>query len=218
VADSAAYLVIGIARDTRGVEFDGSDSRQIYLPLAVTDLPRHPVLVKTQANPSHIVRAVNPLVSALDSDVTVTASTLDELLRSSPPFLASRLAGAIALTVGSMGLVLALMGIYGTVSYIVVLRTREVGIRMAIGAQPRDVLVLILRETLRPLLRGLCVGMVLAVGASYALRVLLYGLHVIDGVSFFSVAILFLAVGLLAAYPPSRRATRVDPQVALRYE
>ena len=110
------------------------------------------------------------------------------------------------------------MGIYGTVSYIVVLRTREVGIRMAIGAQARDVLGLILRETLKPVFGGLIAGMVLAIGASYALHVLLFGLGVIDTVSFLGVSVLFLAVGLLAAYPPSRRATKVDPQVALRYE
>jgi ABC-type antimicrobial peptide transport system permease subunit len=111
------------------------------------------------------------------------------------------------------------MGIYGTVSYIVVLRTREVGIRMAIGAQRRDILGLILRESTRPVIVGLLVGMLLAMGASYLLRGLLYGLNPVDGIaSFTGVSLLFLAIALLAAYPPSRRAMRVDPAVALRYE
>jgi putative ABC transport system permease protein len=110
------------------------------------------------------------------------------------------------------------MGIYGTVNYIVALRTREVGIRMAIGARPRDVLALILGESVRPVLAGLLVGIVLAVGASCALRGLLYGLQLVDGISFAGVSLLFLAIGTLAAYPSSRRASRVDPQVALRYE
>ncbi|MPY90313.1 MAG: FtsX-like permease family protein [Luteitalea sp.] len=110
------------------------------------------------------------------------------------------------------------MGIHGTVSYIVVLRTREVGIRMALGAQKRDVLELILRESTRPVLTGLLVGMVLAVGASYLLRGVLYGLNTVDGISFVGVSLLFLAIALLAAYAPARRALSVDPNVALRYE
>ena len=110
------------------------------------------------------------------------------------------------------------MGIYGTVSYIVVLRTREVGIRMVIGAQKRDVLGLILRESARPVLAGLIAGILLAVGASYLARGLLYGLDGVDGISFAGVFRLFLAIALLASYPPARRAMRVDPMVALRYE
>jgi len=110
------------------------------------------------------------------------------------------------------------MGIYGTVSYIVVLRTREVGIRMAIGAQKRDVLGLILRESARPVFAGLVAGIFLAVGASYLARGLLYGLNGVDGVSLAGVSLLFMAIALLASYPPARRAMRVDPMVALRYE
>ena len=124
----------------------------------------------------------------------------------------------MASTVGLFGLVLALMGIHGTVSYIVVLRTREVGIRIAIGAQKRDILGLILGESTRPVLAGLVVGMILAVGASYVLRRLLFGLNPVDGVSFVGVSLSFLAIALLAAYAPSRRALSVDPMVALRYE
>src|SRR6202020_113414 len=110
------------------------------------NLAAQPVLVRSERSPSEIVREASPIVSSIDPEVTVTGSTLDELLRFSAPFLGSRMAGAIASAVGFFGLILALMGIYGTVSYIVVLRTREVGIRMAIGAQARDVLSLILAE------------------------------------------------------------------------
>jgi hypothetical protein len=106
----------------------------------------------------------------------------------------------------------------GTVSYIVVLRTREIGIRMAVGAQKRDILGLMLRASMRPVLAGLLVGVFLAVGASYLLRGVLYGLSTIDGISFIGASLLFLAIALLATYLPSRRAMRIDPMVALRYE
>jgi ABC-type antimicrobial peptide transport system permease subunit len=117
-----------------------------------------------------------------------------------------------------LGLLLASMGIFGTVSYIVVLRTREVGIRIALGAKKRDILGLMLRESIRPVLAGLLVGVTLSVGASYLLRGILYGVHIVDAVSFVGVSLLFLAIALVATYLPSRRALRVDPVVALRYE
>jgi ABC-type antimicrobial peptide transport system permease subunit len=110
------------------------------------------------------------------------------------------------------------MGIFGTVSYIVVLRTREVGIRIALGAKKRDILGLMLHESIRPVLAGLLVGVTLSIGASYLLRGILYGVNIVDGVSFVGVSLLFLAIALIATYLPSRRAMRVDPVVALRYE
>jgi predicted permease len=218
VADGPAYQVIGIARDTRGVEFDGSDSRQVYLPLPEDRLQSHPILIRTRSDAGPVMKAIDPLISSIDPDLVATSSTLYDMLRQTASFLTSSLAAAIASTTGLLGLLLALMGIYGTVSYIVVLRTREIGIRMAVGAQKSDVLGLILRESTRPVLAGLVAGMFLALGTCYALRGLLWGLNVVDSIFFVGVSLLFLAIALLAAYPPSRRAMRVDPMVALRYE
>ena len=218
VADGAAYQVIGIARDTRGVEFDGSDSKQIYLPLPEDGLQDHPILIRSKSSATHVIRAINPLISSIDSDLTVTSSTLEEMLRWSTPFISARLAAAVASSVGLIGLLLAAMGIYGTVNYIVVLRTREVGIRMAVGAEKRDILGLILRESTRPVFAGLIAGMLGAVGASYLLRSVLYGINTVDGISFAGVSLLLLVISLMAAYPPAARAMRIDPTVALRYE
>src|SRR5262249_28469464 len=117
-----------------------------------------------------------------------------------------------------IALLLAAMGIYGTVSYIVVMRTREVGLRMALGAQKRAILLLMLRQSMRPVLAGLITGVFLATGASYLLRGALHGLGRVDGISFIGVSALFVVVALFAAYLPSRRAMRVDPMVALRRE
>jgi len=216
--DGPTWQVTGVASDTRGVQMDASDSAQIYLPLPEDRVQDYPILIRTQSDSALVTLALDSAVSAVDPDIVSSTATLQEMLRQTPPFLGAAFAAAVATTVSLFGLVMAAMGIWGTVSYIVVLRTREIGIRMAVGAQKRDVFGLVLRESTRPVLAGLLVGMVLAVGASYLLRGILFGLHIIDGVSFVGVSLLFLAIALLAAYPPSRRATRVDPVVALRYE
>ena len=218
VADGLTYQVVGVVRDIRGFELDGSDSRLLYLPLSDDKLPDSPILIRTQSDAAPVIRAVDALVSSVDPAIAPTYSTLEEQLRLSAPFLVSIFAASIASIVGLLGLVLALMGIYGTVSYIVALRTREIGIRMAVGAQKSSILRLILRESTRPVFAGLVVGVLLAVGVSYVLHGILYGLHVVDATSFIGVSLLFLAVAVLATYPPSRRAMQVDPVVALRHE
>ena len=174
--------------------------------------------MRAQADPATVMTEIGAQISIVDPNLVAYSSTLDDLLHQTAPFVVSRSAAAFATIVGLFGLLLASMGIYGTVSYIVVLRTREVGIRMALGASKKSVLAVILRESTRPVLAGLGAGMVLAVGASYVLRTLLYGLGTVDAVSFLGVSLLFLGIALLAAYLPSRTAMRVDPVVALRYE
>lgn len=216
--DGPAYEVIGVARDTRGVLLDGTDSEQIYVPMPGDRLQDFPILMRTQAAPAQIMNAIGPMVLSIDPDLAVYVSTLEEMLRQTESFLASSLSAAIASSVGMLGLLLASMGIYGTVSYVVVLRTREVGIRMALGAKKRDVLILMLRESASPVVAGLIAGMVLAEGAACLLRGVLYRLHTVDGISFAGVSLLFVAIALLASYVPSRKAMRVDPIVALRYE
>ena len=216
--DGPAYQVIGIARDTRGILMDGSDAEQIYIPLPQDRTQDYPILIRTNRDATQFMNSIGSMISSIDPNLFATASTLDDLLRTTPSFTAASFSAAIATTVGLLGLFLASMGIYGTVSYIVVLRTREVGIRMALGAHKRDIMRLMLLEGMRPVFAGLLLGMPLAVGASYLLRGVLYGLSGVDSISFLGVSTLFLAIGLLASYVPSRRAMRVDPVVALRYE
>ncbi len=218
VADGSSYQVVGVARDTRGSEFDGSDSKQIYLPLANDRLDGRPLLIRVESNTVQMLAAVDRVIASIDPEIIVTSSTLEEALRRSPPFFVSSLAAAIASSIGLLGLLLALIGIFGTVNHMVALRTREVGIRMAIGAQQHDVLRLILRESTQPVVAGLMAGIVIAAGVVYLLRGILYGINPVDGVYFVVVSISFLGVALLASYPPARRAMRVDPVVALRYE
>jgi predicted permease len=216
--DGPAYEVIGVARDTRGALLNGADSEQIYVPMPEGRLQEVPILIRTQAAPTPIMNAIGPTISSIDPNLVAYSLTLEEMLRQTESFLASSLSAAIASSVGILGLLLASMGIYGTVSYTVVLRTREVGIRMALGAKKSEVLILMLRESTRPVVAGLIAGMCLAEGASYLLRGVLYGLHTVDSISFAGVSLVFLAIALLASYIPSRKAMRVDPIVALRYE
>jgi macrolide transport system ATP-binding/permease protein len=216
--DGPVWRVIGVARDTRGVLFDGSDSEQIYLPLSDPDLWRYPMLVRTRSAPADVANALGPVIAAVDPSMTVRSVTLEEMLLQTPPFIGSTLAAAVASATGLLGLILVSIGIYGTVSYIVVLRTKELGIRMALGARKADILGLILRDSTRPVLAGLVAGVTLAGGVAYLLRHVLYGIHVIDGLSFGGVSLLLLLIALLAAFVPSRRAMRVEPVIALRYE
>lgn len=218
IPDGPAYEVIGVAREVRGVMLDGSDSDQVYLPMPDDRAQDFPILIRTRENPAQVMGAIRPMIASIDQNIVVTTSTLEAMLRQTEVFLACSLAATIAITIGLFGLVLAAMGIYGTVSYLVVLRTREVGIRMALGARKHQVAALMLRESLRPVLAGLAVGLMLALGDSYLLRGVLYGLGRFDAISFAGVSLMLLAIALIAAYVPSRRAMRVDPMVALRYE
>jgi predicted permease len=216
--DGPVWRVIGVARDTRGMLIDGSDSAQIYLPMPGDAVAEYPILVRTRTDPAQVTSALGAVIDAVDPNLVGMSTTLEQMLRQTEPFLAASMAAAIASTTGLLGLLLAAIGIYGTVSYMVTLRTREVGIRMALGAQKRDVVGLILRESTRPVVAGLVVGMVLAGGVAYLLRHILYGIHTIDGISFGGVSVLFLGIALLAALVPSRRAVRIEPVAALRCE
>ncbi len=214
--DGSRWQVIGVARDTRGVTLDGSDSQQVYVPLPEDRLQDTPILVRTDSDPALVMRAMESVIATVDPDVAATTSTLRAMLRRTDAFLIASTSAAIASSIGLLGLLLASMGIYSTVSYDVVLRTRELGIRMAIGAPKRNVLSLVMLGSLRPVVAGLLVGLVLASGASRLLRGVLYGLGTIDLISFAGASLLFLIIALAASWLPSRRAMRIDPLVALR--
>jgi ABC-type antimicrobial peptide transport system permease subunit len=150
--------------------------------------------------------------------MVVYSETLDQKLTDSPQFVISRCSALFASILGALGLTLASVGISGAVSYAVVRRTREVGIRMALGATKRDVVRVILTENARPVLVGLLFGFIGAAVAAYLLRAILFGVSALDPMSFLGVPAFFFTVAILAAYVPARQATRVEPMVALRYE
>ena len=214
----ATYQVIGVVRDTRGVLLDGSDASKAYLTLPPDRLEDRPLLVRTEGDPRLLKDDIGRLVRSTDPNMVVYSETLEQMLTDSPQFVFSRCSALFASLLGGLGLTLASVGIYGAVSFAVVRRTREVGIRMALGATKRDLVRMILSESTRPVLLGLLLGFIGATFAAYLMRAILFGVSILDPLSFVGVSIFFFAIAMLAAYIPSRKATRVDPMVALRYE
>ncbi|HXE12094.1 MAG TPA: ABC transporter permease [Bryobacteraceae bacterium] len=214
----ASYQVVGVAKDIRGILLDHSDSRFVYLPLPRERWNNAGLMIRTAGDPKSMMNAIAQQIHSVDPNLIVYAETLDGLFTATPAFVFSRLAAIFATIIGMLGLSLASVGIYGMVGYAVVRRTREMGIRRALGAQRFDLLKLILVESTRPVVYGLVGGIAAAAGVSTLLRSLLSGLSPMDAMSFGGVSAFFLAVALLAAYLPARRATRIDPMTALRYE
>jgi predicted permease len=217
IPQGIVYQVIAVAKDTRAMTPNGDDNRKAYLPLPADRIDDgEPLLVRISGDARPMMAELGKQLHAVDPNLIVYTDTLEGLLTATPTFIITRLSAIFASLIGVLGLLLACVGIYGTVSYAVVRRTREVGIRMALGARKGDVLRLIVLESGRPVLLGLIVGVAAASAASRLLRSLLFGLHTLDPISFAGVGLLFLLIALLAAYLPARRATGIDPIVALR--
>jgi ABC-type antimicrobial peptide transport system permease subunit len=150
-------------------------------------------------------------------DLPVTdAKTMQQAI--GDELLEYRLGAGVAAAMGAIGLLLAVIGIYGIVSFSAAQRTREIGIRMALGGSARDVIRLILQQGVRMVLIGLGVGVLAALGITRVMAGLLVGVSPSDPLTYATVALLLTAVALAACWIPARRATRVDPGIALRYE
>jgi macrolide transport system ATP-binding/permease protein len=209
--------VIGVVRDVRSLTLREVDGPYLYLPL---DQSRwnSVLLVRTEGDPAALLLAMGTEVRRLDRNLPVVAGALQTMISFDAYFVISRVGGVLASIVGLLGLLLACMGVYGTVGYAVVQRRQEIGIRMALGADHGHVLGLILQDGMRPALMGVAVGLLAAAGLSRVLSSMLFGLSPLDAISFGGVSLLLAVVALLACYFPARRAMRVDPMVALRYE
>jgi ABC-type antimicrobial peptide transport system permease subunit len=161
--------------------------------------------------------AARAALRAVDSDVPLKdLESMED--RISQNIAQPRMSVALLGTFATVALVLAAVGIYGVVSYTVAQRTREIGIRMALGARREGVLRLVVRQGVAPVAIGVVAGLVAALGATRLMRGLLYGVSAADPITYVAVALFLAVIALVATYIPARRATRVDPLVALRYE
>ncbi|HEY4425672.1 MAG TPA: FtsX-like permease family protein, partial [Pyrinomonadaceae bacterium] len=189
----------------------------VYLPLSQSYDPKMTLIVRTTGEPKAITPIVREQIRALNANLPIAdVQTLREQLELT--LLPSRIAAWTLGSFGALALVLAGIGIYGVVSYGAAQRTREIGVRMALGAKEKDVLRLVLGDGLIVIGAGLAIGLLLAAAATRVIASFLYGVGATDPLTFIAVPLLLGGVALLASYIPARRAVKVDPLVALRYE
>jgi len=217
--DSPAWHeIIGVVEEVKRYGSEAKPLIKIYTPMGRAAVQAPTLSVRTAGgNPQNLVATITHEIHALDKDLPVTeVTTLTEILaREVSP---QRFNAGLLSLFASIALALAAIGVYGVTSYTVAQRTHEVGIRMAIGAQKSDVLKLFMGEGLKLVLAGIAIGLGGAFALTRLLASLLFGVSATDAPTFTLVGFALLVVALLACYIPARRATKVDPLVALRYE
>ncbi|HYN85043.1 MAG TPA: ABC transporter permease [Pyrinomonadaceae bacterium] len=209
--------VVGVVSDIKYYSVGERPLPFFYLMFGRNYRPEVGAHLRTTAPPDALKTAVRKELEALDPDVAATNLTSFSELRQ-VALAPGRAMAVVSGAFGLLALVLAVVGIYGVMSYAVSQRTREIGIRMALGAQTRDVLRLIVGQGLALTLVGVAAGLAAALLLTRFLSSVLFGVSASDPVTFAGVALVLAAVALLACYVPARRATKVDPMVALRYE
>ena len=216
--DGAALTVIGVAEDAKYRQLREAPEPHVYIPLG-QDYPSDASLViRAAGNPLALAPEVRRELAAVDPNLPVSdVKTIDELL-AGRALLIPRIATRVTGTLGLLALVLALVGLYGVVSYAVAQRTRELGIRLALGATGRGVVALVLREGLRLAGVGIAIGMAAALVITRVARSLLFGVSPTDPMVLGLVLVSLAGVTLLASWIPARRAARTDPMLALRSE
>lgn len=217
VVDPHKYEVIGEV-GTTVIGAVGEDPQPVaYFPLRQQYAPQDSLIVRTTGNPEALMGAVRSQINVLDPNLALTGGqTISQLLGQG--LWAARMGAALLGLFGLLALILASIGIYGVLAYSVTQRTSEIGIRMALGAQSQQVLKLVLRQGLLLSGFGVVVGIAIALPLSLLASSLLYGVSVWDPVTYASITLLLTSVALLACYIPARRATRIDPLIALRFE
>jgi macrolide transport system ATP-binding/permease protein len=210
------YSVIGVAKDAQVSHLGELDTTYLYFPSGPQDNLRTYVLVRSAGDSTAIAKGVRDAVHSLDADMPVDVTKLQDYLKvwRTPCRLAAALSGML----GVLALLLSTIGVYGMVSYSVSRSVREIGIRMALGADGAEVMRVVIRQAMRPALIGALIGLGSCAAVSWVLSSMLFGLSAHDPVAFISVPIFLLVVALIASYVPARRAMRVEPVVALRYE
>jgi putative ABC transport system permease protein len=209
--------IVGVVGDERTVGVDREAKAMFYVPFHRAPRPVMGLFVRTEGDPRASLGGIQRAVWSVDRTRPIYGTVLlEELVADS--IAVQRITFAIAAALAAAAMVLTAIGIFGVLSYSTARRTREFGIRAALGAQPRDLLVVVLRDGLWKVAGGIALGVAAASLAARGLASLLYGVTPTDGATFVSVVALLALVALLACWLPARRAMRVDPAITLRYE
>ena len=217
LVEGADYQIVGLVQDGRIEGIHESPEPYIYFPFAQRPTGEATIMVETAGDPRALVGAVKQEVRSVDMDVIfLSIQTLKDLMGGA--LWPDRMFFLLLAVLGCLGIFLTAVGLYGVVGYVTGRRTHEIGIRMALGARRQDVLALVVKQGLRPALLGTVVGVAAAAAVARFMASILFGVKPTDLAVFLGSSVLVLAVALLASYIPARRATKVDPLVALRYE
>ncbi|MGO9269636.1 MAG: ADOP family duplicated permease [Terriglobia bacterium] len=211
--------VVGMVRNAKYRIVSEEPDPYFYVPLAQDFSFRRVLQIRAIVPPESLVGSVKAEISRLAPNLTIIdLRTMKESLEGALGFFIFRLAATFASVIGVVGLILAMVGVYGVVSFVAAQRTREIGIRMALGANSRDILTLVWKQGVRLVVAGVAFGLAPAWGLARALGHLLVGISTTDPLTYFSAGLLMSGVGLVACWIPARRAMKVAPMVALRYE
>jgi predicted permease len=214
--DLRLLTIVGIVGDVHEYGLDQPPRPTVYGDLFQRPLPAVTITILSDSDPSIITPAARQILHAMNPEIPPKFGTLSNIYSAS---LGSRRFNLLLVGLfGAVALMLATAGVFGVMAYSVSRRTREIGVRVALGANSRRVLTMILGQGLRTALIGVVIGVASSFALTRAIQSLLFGVSATDPLTFIAVVLLLVAVALLACYIPARRAARIDPMVALRYE
>ena len=211
--------IVGIAKNSFSNLLSGSPQAFFYLPFSQDYISLQTLQVRTAQEPESLAAPLQKLIASAAPTLPVfNVQTMSQGLYTLPGLLIFQVGAGFAAGMGLLGLILAVVGVYGVISFVTAQRTHEIGIRMALGAARADILRMVLRHGIVLVSIGVATGLVLALGAGRVVRNFLIGVGAADPLTYALVSLALISIALLACWIPARRATRVDPLVALRYE
>jgi predicted permease len=214
--ESSKNVIIGVVEDGKYAGLSENPKPYACRPMLQSEAGATSLIARTEGDPQRLIPAITREIQNEDPHIPVSSNTL--VGRLDLPMLPARVGASLLGGFGVLALVLAAIGIYGVISYAVSTRTHEIGIRVALGAENSDILSLVLGQGLKLTLIGVGIGIVAALGLTQFIKSILFGVSATDPLTFAIASVVLASVALLACYVPARRATKVDPMVALRHE
>jgi putative ABC transport system permease protein len=209
--------VVGVVADVKHTELSAEPRTEFYLSYQQTSFPSMSLVVRTASDPASLTTAIRKEVWAIDQDQPIArVETMDKLVATSVG--RTRFNTLLLAVFAAVALVLSAVGVYGIMAYSVTQRTHEIGIRMALGAQTRDIFKMVIGHAMLLAVVGIGIGLTAAYFLTRVMSSLLFGVSATDPLTFAGVSLVLALVALLATYIPARRAMKVDPMIALRYE